>query len=156
MHEHMEPVEVGKSYHLMDLLLLLDQKVHWLKWGLISVSHFFAVRPDRRSNGVSSRVSPCVPLGSTERREWDGVTGDEQRLTRTGSKDLLFCGVSPSVCVVTAPETPTSQTWGAMMCARPRTDLKMLAENTSTPDPGKVTQCCENGDGSAISVSRWR
>lgn len=30
-HERMEPVEVGKSNHLMDLLLLLDQKVRRLK-----------------------------------------------------------------------------------------------------------------------------
>lgn len=155
MREHIEHVEVGKTNHLTDLLLLLDQKVHRLKWGLISVSHFFTVRPDCRSNSVSSWVSPCVPLGSVERRVWDGVTDDEQRLAHTGSKDLFFCGVSPSVCVVTALKTPTSQTWGAMMCKRPQTDLKMLAENTSTPDPGKVTQCCENGNGSAISVSRW-
>lgn len=40
MHEHMETVQVVTTNHRMDILLLLDQRMHWLNWGLIFISHF--------------------------------------------------------------------------------------------------------------------
>lgn len=49
MHEHMETVQVVITNHLMDLLLLLDRKVHWLNWDLIFISYFYCyTRPPKQ------------------------------------------------------------------------------------------------------------
>lgn len=97
---------------------------------------FLTIIRNHWRNCKSRVVSPCMPHGSMARREWAEVTVCEQWLTHVGSKDLLFPGVSPSSCPVAALKARTSQTWRVIMCQRSQTDLKMLAENTSTLELG--------------------
>lgn len=61
-----------------------------------------------------------------------------------------------SVCVVPPLKMPTSQTSGAIMCEKPQTDVKILAEDMPTSDLHKLTRCRENGDGIRYQCLPWR
>lgn len=121
--------------------VFLDKKCVFLKWGPIVVLLY---NTQLLKHNASSSTLPCMVLRFVNRREWNGVFGQWTALSLKGSKSFSRALFRLCCCLFEDAHKPNircNNVW------KPQTDLKTLAENAKTPDPHKLTRCCENGDG---------